>query len=501
MVSLAISAAVQRREPMATAVRGDPPGPIAPEVRDEVTLRTETSDARSGGARGELRRLELLVGFDGAHPTRTPPSLSLRGVQRVVIGRGDGHHVDQRQRGAHWELVVELDDTQVSREHAILERTRRDWKVTDGGSRNGTRLDGRRLAARVAEALEPGARLQIGRTLLVFRDVAATAPPEPGSLVAGFRTQSAELGAALAVLSRVVANAGVSTLVRGPTGSGKEVVARGIHALLAARGRAGRFVAVNSAALPATLVEAELFGARRGSFTGAVEDRDGLVRAADGGTLFLDEIGDLAPLSQAALLRVLQEREVRAVGATQTVPIDVFVVSATHRDLDAMMERGEFRRDLYARLAGHELWLPPLAERIEDLGVLAAPLLMRAAPHATFSADAVAALAGHRWPLNVRELEGAIARALALADDGRVELEHLPPACRLGPHRPAAHPADGSAVRRSGPDDEALAELRAQLTQHGGNVSEVARAMGKHRRQIQRWLERSGLDAAAFRRR
>src|SRR5262249_27731601 len=169
----------------------------------------------------------------------------------------------------------------------------------------------------------------------------------------------------------------LSVLLFGETGTGKEVLAGAIHRTSA---RTGAFVAANCGALPAALVESQLFGHVRGAFTGAVRDGPGFVRAADRGTLFLDEIGDLAPPAQAALLRVLEEYEVVPVGTTRAVHVDVRVIAATHRPLDQMAERGEFRQDLYARLAGFVQRIPPLRERREDLGLLVGGVLGRNPP-------------------------------------------------------------------------------------------------------------------------
>jgi sigma-54 dependent transcriptional regulator, acetoin dehydrogenase operon transcriptional activator AcoR len=266
-------------------------------------------------------------------------------------------------------------------------------------------------------------------------------------------------------------------------------VARAVHAL---SGRRGAYLAVNCGALPDTLVESELFGHKKGAFSGAVEDRPGLVRAADHGTLFLDEVGDLPLPSQAALLRVLQEEEVLPVGATRALPVDLRVVVATHRDLPALVKDGRFRADLYARLAGWELELPVLADRKEDLGIIIAALLARLAPgrpDIAFSQSAARALVQHEWPLNVRELEQALAAALALARDQVIDLPQLPEALR-SPVQPRANPApltEEDARRRE--------QLAALLAEHQGNISAVARAMGKARMQIQRWIKRYNLKS------
>jgi transcriptional regulator with GAF, ATPase, and Fis domain len=291
----------------------------------------------------------------------------------------------------------------------------------------------------------------------------------------------------------VAAASRVPIEIAGETGTGKELAARAVHAL---SGRSGRFVAVNCAALPASLLEAELFGHRRGAFTGAAEDRAGHIRAADGGTLFLDEIAELAPASQAALLRVLQEREVMPVGGTRAVEIDLRVVAATHRDLDDMVAEGSFRHDLFARLAGFRVTVPPLAARRTDLGVLIGMLHTRLFPaeHPGFDIDAARLLLRYPWPLNVRELEQALATAQVLAGVELVRADHLPDSVRTG--RPPGAPRP---VVLSENDQKVRDQVVASLREHQGNVSAVARALDKDRKQIQRWIKRFGLDPSSYR--
>jgi len=283
-----------------------------------------------------------------------------------------------------------------------------------------------------------------------------------------------------------VAKAPIPLLLTGETGSGKEVLARGVHLL---SGRGGAFVAVNCGGLPENLIESELFGYRKGAFSGANEDRPGLIRSAEGGTLFLDEVGDLAPSSQAALLRVLQEREVLPLGATQAVPLDFRLVAATNRDLRTLVERGAFRADLLARLSGYAAHLPPLRDRREDLGLIIGELLVREAGSArdriVFDRRVVRYLLSYRWPFNVRELENCLKAALAVATDGRIRLEHLPKTMTSNA------PAIGGLEQR--PEDARRAELARLLEVHGGNVSAVARTMGKARAQVQRWIKKYGL--------
>jgi transcriptional regulator with PAS, ATPase and Fis domain len=293
-----------------------------------------------------------------------------------------------------------------------------------------------------------------------------------------------------------VARAQVPILIGGATGTGKEVVARAIHTL---SGRTGAFVAVNCGALPATLVESELFGVKKGAFSGAVADRPGLLRAADGGTLLLDEIGDLPLAAQVAFLRVLQEREVLAVGDTRARPVDLRVVAASHHSLPALVEAGRFRADLYARLAGFTLNLPTLRERRDDLGLIIARLLARArATTARLTPPAAALLLTHDWPLNVRELEQRLTTALALAGADPISEAHLP--LIVPPPLRSDEPDDND---DADDDDDAgedeRARLVALLTRHRGNVTEVARAVGRSRLQVYRWMRRYQLSPRSYR--
>jgi transcriptional regulator with PAS, ATPase and Fis domain len=220
-------------------------------------------------------------------------------------------------------------------------------------------------------------------------------------------------------------------VVVGESGTGKELVARAIHSL---SGRPGPFQALNCAAIPTTILESELFGARKGAFAGVTEDRPGLVRVADHGTLLLDEVADLPLPAQAALLRFLQESEVLPVGATRPVRVDVRVVAATQSSLSSLVARGKFRADLFARLDAFTVAVPPLRERREDLGLLVATLLRKLAPDRCeairIAPDAALSLLRHSWPHNVRELEHSLGVALAVCDGSTIELAHLPEAIR-----------------------------------------------------------------------
>jgi DNA-binding NtrC family response regulator len=228
------------------------------------------------------------------------------------------------------------------------------------------------------------------------------------------------------MLIEKVAPTNSTVLILGETGTGKELVARGLHDQ---SNRADNpFVAVNCGALPETLIESELFGHRKGAFTGADEHRVGLFEVAHGGTIFLDEIGELPKAMQAKLLRVLESGEIRRVGENKSTTVDVRVVCATHRDLPEMVSAEEFREDLMYRINTFEIYLPPLRERVEDIPDLARFLLSRHRRNgqAEMAPDAIEALRGHVWPGNVRELANVIEHATILCDNGPIRYEHLP---------------------------------------------------------------------------
>ena len=243
----------------------------------------------------------------------------------------------------------------------------------------------------------------------------------PGSRMIGTSSAMAALRAQIGRLAR--SNAPIS--ITGESGSGKELAAREIHAQSSRAGKA--FVAVNCGAIPETLMEAEFFGYRKGAFTGAAEERDGFFQAANGGTLMLDEVADLPLPMQVKLLRAIQERRVRKIGATLEEPVDVRIISATHQDLTKCVEQGRFRQDLFYRLNVIELSLPPLRERIDDLAPLVDAILARLAGpgQAALGPGVLDALRAYSFPGNIRELENVLERALAFANDGVIEVGDL----------------------------------------------------------------------------
>jgi transcriptional regulator with PAS, ATPase and Fis domain len=285
-----------------------------------------------------------------------------------------------------------------------------------------------------------------------------------------------------------------AVLLTGESGTGKELLARSIHYQSP---RAHRpFLALNCGALPENLLESELFGHVRGSFTGATMDKKGMFEQADGGTLFLDEIGELTPLSQVKLLRALQDGEVRRVGSNMSIRVDVRIISATNRNLRRAMEEGTFREDLYYRIDVFHIEIPPLRERPEDIPLLAAFFLDRVAAKMKknikdFSEETKYLLLHYSYPGNVRELENAIQRAVALAEGDVIRPEDLPPQMRERKHAQIEGPKGALEI----PDGLALSQvedlyIRRTLELLNGNLSEAARRLGVSRTTLWRKLKK-----------
>ncbi len=287
-----------------------------------------------------------------------------------------------------------------------------------------------------------------------------------------------------------------TVLILGESGTGKDLLAQEIHARSARAGKA--FVAVNCAALPETLIESELFGYERGAFTGAAQQKKGKFELASGGTIFLDEIGDMNPVTQAKVLRVLENRTIERLGGTQSIPVDVRVISATHRNLPAEIRNGKFREDLFYRLRVISIELPPLRAHKQDLALLAETFLQmhgaRLGRLARLSREAVAAIERYDWPGNVRELKNALERSLVMARGEEIGVADLPEEVRTGESLTAKPSRDGNDGIMSERDfREAkrkfeVAYLTKQLVDHQWNVSRTAATIGLHRQSLQEKL-------------
>ena len=316
---------------------------------------------------------------------------------------------------------------------------------------------------------------------------------QPEEWLAGMVFRSSRM-AELMEEARMVAASDASVLIRGESGTGKEVLARAIH--LASPRSKGPFVAINCGAIPEQLLESELFGHVKGAFTGAGNTRAGLFQTANGGTLFLDEIGDMPLALQVKLLRVLQERAVRPVGATQTQPVDVRLLSATHRDLEAAMAQGQFREDLYYRLDVVSLTLPKLEERREDIPPLAAHFVQQVAAkygkaiHG-FAPDALEALAIAAWPGNVRQLYNVVEQSCALTTTPLIPLTLVKRALRVPAMEALSYTEAKQRFERN------YLVLLLKLTE--GNVADAARIADRNRTEFYRLLQKYDLTPAMFR--
>jgi DNA-binding NtrC family response regulator len=427
---------------------------------------------------------ELALAWVFPRPGEAPTSLAPRGGE-VVIGR-DGA------------CAVRLEGSDVSRRHAGLS-----WDgagvvtIRDLGSRNGVRVNGRA----VGEApLGLGDVVRLGGWI----GVVTTTPGALDEIAPGLYGGAA-LQAAVGPLERA-ARSDLPIVLEGETGTGKELAARALHRWSA---RSGPLVAVNCAALPEGLAEGELFGYRRGAFTGADRASPGFFRSADGGTLFLDEVADLPAALQAKLLRALEQREVQPLGETRPVAVDVRVVVASQQSLADVAREGRFRADLLARLDGLTVKLPPLRRRREDVPPLFSRLLTTLgqgrAP--AVEADVVERLCLHDWPFNVRELVLLVRRLLTLhGDEPTLTAAHLPE--RIGATPTSASPtSEGASVAKGAapatpPPSEPL-ELPAlvvALRASGGNVARAAAMLGITRQRAYRLMEGQAVDLEAMRR-
>jgi transcriptional regulator with PAS, ATPase and Fis domain len=436
-----------------------------------VTQAGEPVDARAG-------HFQLVVIGDGAVATYALPEHA-----EVTIGRG--HACD-----------IRIDDESISRRHAVLQIGGK-LTIEDLGSANGTQVRGHKLKLGHPATISAGELVGIGNLsiLLQHRPRAVT---HPGS-AAGSTPGDADIVVtdpqmkSLHDLVRQVAGSKIGVLLLGETGVGKEVFARAVHR--SSPRAAGPFVEINCAAVTETLLESELFGHEKGAFTNAIAGKQGLIELAHGGTLFLDEIGDMPQATQAKLLRVIEDAQLRRVGGLKTRAIDVRFVAATNSDLETQMASGAFRRDLYFRLNGVTIEIPPLRERLGELEALANRFIVRTCqrdgtPPPALTPEALELMRRYRWPGNVRELKNMIERAVLLSGGGPIRAEHLsgeklraPTGTPAPPALQVVEAAERALLRGRGTSDERQSIVEA-LERAGGNQTVAARLLGMSRRTL-----------------
>ncbi len=446
-----------------------------------------TTDA---GARSVVGQSELLLTWMFPQPSQPAIGLHLGGAAELVVGRDEG-------------CLVHLPGNDVSRRHAALRKNEAGSgvEVVDLGSRNGVYVNGRRVSS---APLRRGDVVRLGGWVGVVTEAAGTCKEIAPGLFGGATLQSV-----LAPVQRAAAS-DLPIILEGETGTGKEVVTRSVHKW---SGRSGPLVAVNCAALPEALAEGELFGYRRGAFTGADRPSPGFFRSADRGTLLLDEVTDLPLGLQAKLLRVLEAHEVQPLGEPRPIPIDVRVVVAGQQSLIEASRHGRFRPDLLARLNGVTVRLPPLRSRREDVPPLFSHFLAELGQGCVpaVEGDFVERLCLHDWPFNVRELL-LLARRLMVLHGGESTLRtsylperigdlstpRLPPGGAETARPPATFPAM-SAVKASPVEPVELPALVAALRTSGGNVARAAAILGITRQRAYRLMDGSAVDLEALR--
>lgn len=435
-----------------------------------------------------------------------PREFGLGPLELVVLGKGEASYYPLPTNGAasigrSADNLITIDDPSVSREHAVLE-IGGTVRLRDLRSRNGTRLGGRTLEEGDSANVPVGAAIQFGSVSAVLQNRAPVGVTREvrrkivAPALTGGPVFSSPAMKDVYQMAELVAPDTISVLLLGETGVGKEIVAETIHRLSP---RANMpFLRMHCAAIPENLFESELFGYEKGAFTGAMQAKAGLLEAAEGGTVLIDEAGELPSFAQVKLLRVLEERRVTRLGSTQSRPINVRVISATHRDLVERIRGGEFREDLYFRLAGFTIVIPSLRERLDELPDLSAHILALACaerniPVPGITPGALRALALHPWNGNVRELRNVLTRALVLSRGKEIEEVHL----RFDPSTTEARPRS---EERPIAEDSSLVEItdeRARieeaLRRTGGNQTEAARLLGIGRRTLIERLDKYGV--------
>ncbi|HEY8145905.1 MAG TPA: sigma 54-interacting transcriptional regulator [Kofleriaceae bacterium] len=452
-------------------------------------------DGHAASVRVRRCRMEVLAG---------PDTGLTRDIEAPVIRIG-------ARRGND----VQLSDTQVSGLHCEIRLDERGYRLRDLDSTNGTFVSGLRIND---VYVPPGSSITVGSTKIRFQPLGESVELALSSRIrfGGIVGKSVVMRELFARLEKLAAS-DATVLITGETGSGKELVAESLHEF--SPRASGPFVVLDCGSIPQNLIESELFGHERGSFTGAVSSYAGAFERAHKGTLFLDEVGELPLAMQPKLLRALERHEVRRIGGTRTIQVDIRVVAATNRDLGVEVNRGRFREDLYYRLAVARVHVPPLRERREDIEALIEHFLSVTpnAEGAELAPDTVELMKKHDWPGNVRELRNVIERALLLSDsvpmsDGR-DVRPTSPQRAIdgegvseGPIAPVATLEDETmAVPIDTRSPFKIAKqalvteferryIRRLLAEHGGNISAAARVAGIDRMSIHKMLHRLGID-------
>ncbi|HET6582586.1 MAG TPA: sigma 54-interacting transcriptional regulator [Nannocystaceae bacterium] len=458
---------------------------------DRTTLRPEDIEA------GTTRGYRLLVIGESQHTAHRLPRTG-----DVSLGRSDS-------------ADIQVPDPLMSRVHAIL-HIGNTLSVSDQGSSNGTLVRGERIPPNEPVQIAVGDTIEVGSTVVIVQPEFAR-----GAIVELDRQdQNVERTFSgnddpmerIYKLARRIASSQINVLLLGETGVGKEVMARTIHSFSARASKA--FLGLNCSTLSETLFESELFGYEKGAFTGAQQNKPGLIETADGGTVFLDEVGEMPLSTQAKLLRVIEERQVMRVGSLRPREVDVRFIAATNQNLDKEIEQGNFREDLFYRLNGISLVIPPLRDRTTEIPALARTFIAEACKQAGFGAQPVLSrealdwMQRHAWPGNIRELRNAINRAVLLATGGFIQPEHMrteayAPRSGRGSGRPVSAEAPAAAppppvvpVAPSGhgdPDEEERQRILAALAACGGNQTRAAKLLGIARRTLTSKLGKLGL--------
>jgi len=456
---------------------------------DRTTLRPEDLEA------GTTRGYRLLVIGENQHTAHRLPRQG-----DVSLGRSDS-------------ADIQVPDPLMSRVHAIL-HIGSTLAVSDQGSSNGTLVRGQRIPGNERVPISVGDTIEVGSTVVIVqpefaRGAVVELERADGTADRTFSDQDDPMER-IYKLARRIASSQINVLLLGETGVGKEVMARTIHSFSP---RASKpFLGLNCASLAETLFESELFGYEKGAFTGAQQTKPGLIETADGGTIFLDEVGEMPLSTQAKLLRVIEERQVMRVGSVKARDVDVRFIAATNQNLEKEIEHGNFREDLFYRLNGISLVIPPLRERVGEIPALARTFIAEACKQAGFGAQPVLSresldwMTRHSWPGNIRELRNAINRAVLLATSGLIQPEHLrteayAPRTGRGSGRPNSEPAAAAAPATPlprvdtpmDPEEEERQRILAALAACGGNQTRAAKLLGIARRTLTSKLGRLGL--------